>query len=119
MFNKKTFCIDIDNTICRTTNNFYKNSKPIKKNIKLINNLYKKGHTIIFFTARGMSKYKGNKKKIHKVYYEFTRDQLIFWGVKFHKLILCKPSYDIVIDDKSIFFKKNWTKEIDNLLKKL
>jgi ribonucleotide monophosphatase NagD (HAD superfamily) len=119
MSKKKTFCIDIDNTICITINNFYKNSKPIKKNIELINDLYKKGHTIIFFTARGMNKYKGNKNKIHKVYYKFTRDQLIAWGVKFHKLILCKPSYDFAIDDKSIFFKKNWTKKINNLLKKI
>ena len=27
------------------------------------------------------------------------------WGVKYHKLIMGKPSYDLIIDDKSIFFK--------------
>lgn len=111
---KKIFCLDIDNTICTTKKNYYKDSKPIKKNIKLINELHEKGHKIIFFTARGMSKYKANKKLVHKVYFKFTKQQLKKWGVKFDRLILCKPSCDIFIDDKSLFYKKNWA----NLIKR-
>ena len=40
--------------------------------------------------------------------YEFTKNQLIEWGLKFHKLLLGKPSYDLFIDDKSINFDDKW-----------
>ena len=29
---------------------------------------------------------------------------------KFHELIMGKPSYDILVDDKEINFQKNWLK---------
>jgi hypothetical protein len=45
-----------------------------------------------------------------------TTKQLKMWGVKYHGLIFGKPSFDIIVDDKSLGFKKNW---ILNLKKKL
>jgi hypothetical protein len=33
--------------------------------------------------------------------YNFTHDQLLGWGVKFHKLFLGKPAGDVYIDDKA------------------
>ena len=35
--------------------------------------------------------------------------QLKKWGVLYHKLYFGKPSYDLFIDDKAMFFKKNWS----------
>ena len=40
--------------------------------------------------------------------YTFTKKQLIKWGFKFHELKMYKPFYDIMIDDKSLFYKKKW-----------
>ena len=37
---KIIFCFDLDNVICETKKNDYNSSKPNKKAIKLINNLY-------------------------------------------------------------------------------
>ena len=37
-----------------------------------------------------------------------TKSQLKKWGLKYHKLIMGKPSYDFFIDDKNLGFKKNW-----------
>ena len=54
--NKKTFCFDLDNTICKTSKNNYKSSKPIKKSILIINSLYNSGHIIKIFTARYMGR---------------------------------------------------------------
>ncbi len=51
---KKIICFDLDNVICKTVGKNYKNSKPILKSIKLINELYDDGYKIIVFTARGM-----------------------------------------------------------------
>ena len=36
------------------------------------------------------------------------KKQLKKWDVKYHKLLMCKPSYDLYIDDKALNFKKNW-----------
>jgi hydroxymethylpyrimidine pyrophosphatase-like HAD family hydrolase len=48
---KKIICFDLDNTLCVTEESHYKNSKPIKKNIKFINFLKRKGFYIKIFTA--------------------------------------------------------------------
>ena len=46
---------------------------------------------------------------------EFLK-QLKKWQIKFHILKFGKPSYDLIVDDKSLFYKKNWTKYIDKLI---
>lgn len=38
----KILCFDLDGVICQTNENDYINSRPIKKNIIIINNLKKK-----------------------------------------------------------------------------
>ena len=55
-----------------------------------------------------------DKKEVEKANlqgYEFTSKQLETWKIKYHKLIMGKISYDIYVDDKSLFFKKNWAKK--------
>ena len=111
---KKKYCFDIDGVICKTKNADYKNSKPIKKSIEIINKLYDDGNIILIFTARFMGRSKDNIKKAKKLGYKFTYNQLKKWDLKFHKLILGKPSFDLFIDDKSIFFRKDWQKKILN-----
>jgi len=109
MITNKKICFDIDGVICKTIKNKYRKSKPIKKAISKINNLYK-NNTIILFTARYMGRSNERiflAKKRAKI---ITEKQLKKWGVNYDKLIFGKPSFDYVIDDKSIFFRKDWTK---------
>lgn len=105
---KKIFCFDLDNVICLTKKNYYHKSKPIYKSISIINKLHEEGFYIKIFTARFMGRSNENVKKAIKKGYKFTKKQLNKWGVKYHQLIFGKPSFDIIIDDKSIFFKKKW-----------
>ena len=107
-----TYCFDIDGVICNTKKNNYKTSIPIKKTIKRINNLYSKGNRIIIFTARFMGRSNENIKLAKKRGYKLTFNQLKKWNVNFHKLIFGKPSFDVIIDDKALFFKKNWQNKI-------
>ena len=102
----KIICFDLDGVICNTLKNNYETSKPIKKNINKINYLYKKGFKIIIFTARYMGRSKENAKTAKKKGFKKTNNQLKRWGVKFHQLKFGKPSYDLIIDDKGIFFMK-------------
>ena len=116
---KKTICFDIDGVICRTIGNNYKDSKPIKKNIHAINQLYMNGYTIKIFTARYMGRHKDIVNKAKKQGYKFTKKKLNEWGLKYHKLIFGKPSFDLIIDDKAIFFNNNWSNRINKILKNI
>jgi len=116
--NKKIICFDLDGVICTNTWGKYKSAKPIAGNINFINFLYKKNFKIIIFTSRFMGRNKDNVMKANKSGYKFTEKQLQKWKLKYHKLILGKPSYDILVDDKSIFFKKKWVKELKNQIDK-
>ena len=66
-----------------------------------------------------MGRNKDNVKKAKKEGYKFTLNQLAKWNVKFDKLILGKPSYDVIVDDKALFFKKNWINHLKNQILKL
>lgn len=117
MKKKMKFCFDIDNIICLTNNSDYKKSKPIKDNIKLINNLKSQGHIIKIFTARFMGRNYDNQKIATKKAKKFTIDQLKKWNLKYDSIFFGKPSSDIYIDDKNLEFKKTWKSKLKKYLK--
>lgn len=90
--------VDIDETICEhpTSNGArdYSLAKPMKKNIQKINKMFEAGHEIVYWTARG--------SRTGIDWTDLTSKQLESWGVKFHKLKMGKPSYDLFICDKAI-----------------
>ena len=114
----KIICFDIDNTICKTKKNYYKSSKPDFKSIDKVNDLYSRGYYIKLFTSRFMGRNYENIVKAKKQAAGFTKKQLKKWNVKYHKLIFGKPSFDLIVDDKTLFLKKEWYKFIDKRLKK-
>lgn len=116
--NKKIVCFDIDGVICKTNGLNYRNSKPIKKNIKKINDLYNQGFYIKLFTARYMGLSNNIISIATKKNKKVTVPQLKKWGVKYHEVIFGKPVYNLFIDDKNLFHKKYWTKLIDKEIKK-
>tara|TARA_S200000501_G_scaffold374164_1_gene423048 strand:- start:3414 stop:3764 length:351 start_codon:yes stop_codon:yes gene_type:complete len=114
---KNKICFDIDGVICKTKKNNYKLSKPIIKNINKINSLYDEGYKIILYTARFMGRSLENERLATKKAKNVTLYQLKKWKVKFHSIKFGKPSFDLLVDDKCLFFKKNWNKHIKSLLK--
>jgi hypothetical protein len=63
-----------------------------------------------------MGRNKENILLAKKQGYKLTLNQLKKWGLKFNKLIFGKPSFDLVIDDRSIFYNKNWLNNIKNYI---
>ena len=105
----KTICFDIDNIICKTNSSVdYSKSVPIRKNIKVINDAYESGFNIILYTARYMGRFNNNAYKAKKRVKTVTINNLKSWGVKYNQIFFGKPSFDFVVDDKSVFFKRNW-----------
>ena len=96
------YCFDIDGTSC-TTDCHYKDASPYWNVIKKINSLYDEGHHIIFFTSRG---YKSGED-----WKDFTKNQLNSWKIKYHELIMGKPQFDLMIDDRvvnnEVWYKDN------------
>ena len=114
----KIFIFDIDNTISKTKGTNYQVAKPIISKIKIINQLFNKGHIIKIFTSRYMGKHNGNVNFIRKKYYKITEKQLKKWGLKFHELIFGKPIFDFLIDDKAFNVKdKKLNKIFQNLIR--
>ena len=103
--------VDIDETICEypldIKDRKYELATPILNNIDKINQLYKEGHHIVYWTARGST--------TGIDWTELTKKQLKKWNAKYHDLKLKKPNYDIFICDKAInsrnfFFKEEFFK---------
>ena len=91
--------VDIDDTICvLTKGRDYSTAKPLYERIAKINDLYNKGHTIVYWTARGTTSGIDHTA--------LTKSQLDKWLVKYHELKFGKPEYDIFIDDKNINSEK-------------
>ena len=98
---------DLDDVICSRTSNEGKAEKyhtcyPLESMIEIVNKCHDQGHTIIIYTARGMSSYKGDRDLVYHNLYDLTVNQLKEWGVKYDRLIMGKAHYDILIDDKAV-----------------
>ncbi len=96
------YIVDIDGTICSQSGTNYESAEPILSRIQKLNELFDQGHEIVYFTARGMGRHDGNSHRAYRQFYEFTRQQLLDWGVKYTDLRLGKPAGDVYIDDKGV-----------------
>ena len=96
------YVFDIDGTICNNTDGRYHDAKPHTQRINKINKLFEEGNIIIFHTARGMGSSNNNAIEAHNKWYAITEAQLKNWNVKYHLLVMGKPSGDLYIDDKGI-----------------
>jgi|TARA_R110001583_G_scaffold16234_12_gene66284 predicted O-methyltransferase YrrM len=105
----KIIAFDLDDVLCERPVEHqdggpkkYQRCSPILNMIKIVNKCYDEGHYIKIFTSRGMGHFNYNENKIINELFQITKDQLSDWGVKHHELIMCKPEYDLLIDDKAL-----------------
>jgi len=59
-----------------------------------MNELFAKGHYIVYWSARGSGS--------GKDWREVTERQFKNWGIEYHELKFGKPIYDVFICDKSV-----------------
>lgn len=90
----KTFCFDIDGTLCTNSGGDYENAVPFADRIALVNLLAEQGHTIKLFTARGAQS--------GFDWSSLTARQVESWGLRHHRLLFGKPHADLFIDDKGV-----------------
>jgi len=109
---KKTICFDLDGVICSNTWGDYENAVPFNDAISKINELFNSGFEIIIYTSRYMGRFDSDIEKVYYYGFDFTKKQIENWGLKYNKLLMGKPSYDIIVDDKSYNFNKEWIKNL-------
>lgn len=98
-----TYVFDLDGTLCTTVaDGDYANASPYKKRIAVVNKLYEEGNTIKIHTARGMGRNRDNDLLAQAEFMQLVQTQLKDWGVKYHSLMMGKPSADYYIDDKAV-----------------
>lgn len=85
--------VDIDGTICSHTDGQYDKARPWPEAIEKINQRYRDGETIIYWTARGTT--------TGKDWRPLTEKQLCEWGAMYHELRFGKPYYDLMICDRT------------------
>ena len=107
------YFVDLDNTLCKTIDGDYASSEPIFERINKINELKEQGNQITIWTARG------SRTGIN--YTELTESQLKLWNIKYDELLIGKPDFDLLIDDKCMNVDLLWRipNENDKISKKL
>jgi capsule biosynthesis phosphatase len=95
------FSCDVDDTICFATNRDYANGKPDLDLIAILNRKYDQGHTVVYYTARGMRTCGEDLNRIELEVRPILETWLAKHGVKYHQLRMGKQFADIYIDDKA------------------
>lgn len=98
-------CFDIDGVLCEQVESDYANARPHREMIELVNRLYDEGCRILLHTSRFMGRTGGDVREVYRIGYDLTREQLAGWGLRYHELQMGKPRYDVVIDDRSLFYE--------------
>ena len=98
------YVIDIDGVICNEDVDVLERSGYYER-IKHINSLYDEGHTIVYFTARGMNSQNDNQANSDLKYRALTESQLDTWGCKYHSLFFGKPNCDYYVDNKNMLME--------------
>ena len=94
--------VDVDDTICITTNRDYTNSLPVLSVIAKMHEAREKGWRIILHTARGQGRSGGN--------IELVRDEVMAelasfcekFDVPYDEIIIGKPWAAMYVDDKAL-----------------
>lgn len=101
----KRLIIDLDDTICTTSNGDYMNSKPNSTLVDRLKSYKNDGFEIVIHTSRNMRTYEGKLGKINV----HTLPKIINWlnenNVPFDEVIVGKPwcgFEGFYVDDKSI-----------------
>lgn len=103
--NPKRLVIDLDETVCFTTDGDYHNSRP---NLPVISKLrwYKaQGFDVVFHSARNMRTHEGNLGKIAALTLPIVIDWLKRHDIPFDEIVMGKPwcgTNGFYVDDKAI-----------------
>lgn len=95
-------CVDVDDTICQTTNRDYANSVPIEPMVARLREARALGYHIVLHTARGQGRSNGSWQNVAD---EVRSEVTAFcerYAIPFDALVLGKPWARWYVDDKAI-----------------
>ena len=100
---------DLDNTLASqgSPKENYRDSLLQEDMIKLVNELYDKGHEIYIFTAR------------HFKHFKYTDETLKKSGLKYTGLVMNKINCDLFVDDRGFRWQQGRSKDLITLIQEL
>ena len=102
--------VDFDGTLCSWHPGEYEKAQPLPERVERIRRIKASGHTILIYTARGGSL--GSEAAADARWGELTRRQLADWGIPYDRLIIGKPPFDALIDDRAVAFTEDWEAQL-------
>ena len=110
---RKRFCFDLDGTLFThpLVPGDYTTVKPLEHNIELVKSLYRKGHTIIISSSRGMVSTASTGEAVANNGM-LTFQQLKDHGVQFHEIYFGRPAADVYIGESYINSSMDTAREI-------
>jgi len=118
----KRLIIDLDDTICQTTDGDYANSRPIPEIVDRLREYQLQGFEIVINTSRNMRTYDGNIGKIAANTLPIIVDWLKKHDIPFDEIHIGKPwcgQEGFYVDDRAVRpseFRKHSYEEIKKLL---
>lgn len=109
----KILIVDVDGTILTAQNRDYANAIEHPAIIGKLNDLHRKGWTVVYFTARGQLSKNGDMRRIEKENRPVLENWLKQHRVEYDYLLFNKPYGAWYIDDKALnlkdFLNKNFS----------
>ena len=79
---------DVEENICNIEDEDFSSCVPDFNKIEKMNNLYEKGHHIVYWSS---------KPKNSTIWFNYIIERFKNWNVKYHELRLTKPSFDLYV----------------------
>lgn len=101
----KRLIMDLDDTICVTTNSDYKNSMPNLDVVEKMREFKMQGFTIVISTSRNMRTYSGNLGKINANTLPIIVEWLDLHKIPYDEIYMGKPwcgTEGFYVDDKAL-----------------
>lgn len=107
IFEKYSFVIDIDGTLCpvKKPDEKYEDLVPYADMVKKIRYYHEHGAKIIFFTSRNMNTFNGQLGKINKTTARILLDWLDKWEIPYDEIVYGKPwpgHNGFYVDDRTL-----------------
>ena len=100
---RRTLCIDLDHTLCRSSVNQYDRALPVPGAADALRLLREQGWIVVIYTAR------------HFNHWKTTHEWLERHGFAYDQIVYGKPPARFYVDDRAVPYEGDWPRLCERL----